>query len=146
MVNKVARLTLVALLGVSSLALAEETTTKTETETKIKKKKTSQDVAKADDNADNTKRNKRDRSDAEPTADQQRNMKSDLEVTQQIRKSIMDDKALSTYAHNVKIIAQNGTVTLKGPVRSMEEKTTIEQKAAEAVGKANVKSEIEIKP
>ena len=47
---------------------------------------------------------------------------------QKIRKAVMDDKSLSTYAHNVKIIAQNGKVTLKGPVRSEDEKKMVEQK------------------
>lgn len=65
---------------------------------------------------------------------------------QQIRKSVLDDKALSTYAHNVKIIAKAGKVTLKGPVRSEEEKRTIEQKAAEVAGAGNVTNEITIKP
>ena len=56
----------------------------------------------------------------------------------------MKDKSLSTNAHNVKIIAQGGTVTLKGPVRSEEEKQSVEQKAAEIAGKDNVKSEIQV--
>jgi osmotically-inducible protein OsmY len=104
------------------------------------------ETAAADDNADNTAKNKRDRNDSEVTADQQKNNKSDLEVTAEIRKSIMADKSLSTYAHNVKIIAENGVVTLKGPVRSEAEKSAVEKKAVDAVGRANVKCEIEIKP
>ncbi len=63
-----------------------------------------------------------------------------------IRKSIMDDKTLSTYAHNVKVIAQNGKVTLKGPVRSEEEKRAVEQKAAADAGDGNVVSELTVKP
>jgi len=39
---------------------------------------------------------------------------SDRDITQQIRKSIVADKSLFTYAHNVKVITQNGMVTLKG--------------------------------
>ena len=58
----------------------------------------------------------------------------------------MDDKSLSTYAHNVKMISQNGKVTLKGPVRSEEEKQTIEQKATEVAGAGNVTNEITVKP
>jgi len=57
----------------------------------------------------------------------------------------MDDKSLSTYAHNVKVIAQNGKVTLKGPVRSEEEKKSVEQKATEAAGAGNVTNEITVK-
>jgi hyperosmotically inducible protein len=96
--------------------------------------------------ADNTKTNQRDRAASEPTADQAKNNASDREIMQKIRKSLMDDKSLSTYAHNVKIIAQGGKVTLKGPVRSEDEKRAIEQKAAEIAGGGNITDEITIKP
>jgi hyperosmotically inducible periplasmic protein len=96
--------------------------------------------------ADNTKVNQRDNDKAEPTADQQKENQSDRELARQIRKSIIQDKSLSTYAHNVKIIAQNGMVTLKGPVRSDEEKTTVEAKAAEVAGADKVASQLEVKP
>ena len=59
---------------------------------------------------------------------------------------MMKDKSLSTYAHNVKIITQNGQVTLKGPVRSEDEKRTVEAKAAEIAGESKVTSELNIKP
>jgi hyperosmotically inducible protein len=95
--------------------------------------------------ADNTKVNKRDRSSAEPTADQGKNNTSDREAMRQIRKALMDDKSLSTYAHNVKVIAQNGKITLKGPVHSEEEKRAIEQKATEIAGPGNVTNEITVK-
>jgi hyperosmotically inducible periplasmic protein len=84
--------------------------------------------------ADNTKVNQRDQNSNEPTADQQQNSRSDRDLTQQIRKAIMNDKSLSTYAHNVKVITQNGQVTLKGPVRSEEEKRAVEAKATEIAG------------
>ena len=64
---------------------------------------------------------------------------------QKIRKSVVDDKSLSSYAHNVKIIARGGKVTLKGPVRSEDEKRSIEEKAADVAGSGNVTSEITIK-
>jgi hyperosmotically inducible protein len=95
--------------------------------------------------ADNTKTNERDRSANEPTADQQKENRSDRDITQQIRQSIMKDKSLSTDGHNVKIVTQNGQVTLKGPVRSEDEKKTIEAKAAEVVGENKVTSELNIK-
>jgi hyperosmotically inducible periplasmic protein len=94
--------------------------------------------------ADNTGVNKRDRNQQEPTADQQKENRSDREITQQIRRSILDDKSLSTNAHNVKIITQNGSVTLKGPVRSEEEKRVVEEKAREVAGAKNVNSEVEV--
>ncbi|HWQ56029.1 MAG TPA: BON domain-containing protein [Bryobacteraceae bacterium] len=95
---------------------------------------------------DNTKTNKRDRAKSEPTADQGSNKVADRKMMQSIRKSVMDDKSLSTYAHNVKIIAHGGKVTLKGPVRSEEEKRNVEQKATEVAGAGNVTSEITIRP
>jgi len=95
---------------------------------------------------DNTKVNQRDKDKTEPTADQQKENPSDRDIAQQIRKSVMKDKSLSTYAHNVKIIAQNGLVTLKGPVTSDDEKKAIETKAAAVVGQDKVTSELEVKP
>jgi osmotically-inducible protein OsmY len=96
--------------------------------------------------ADNTKTNERDRSANEPTADQQKDNRSDRDITQQIRQSIVKDKSLSTYAHNVKVITQHGQVTLKGPVQSEDEKKAIESKAAEVVGENKVSSELNVKP
>jgi len=71
---------------------------------------------------DNTKINQRDREKSQPTADQQKENESDREATRKIRRALVKDKSLSIYAHNVKIVAQNGTITLKGPVRSADEK------------------------
>jgi len=96
--------------------------------------------------ADNTKVNQRDRNANEPTADQQKDNRSDRDITQQVRRAIMKDKSLSTYAHNVKIITQDGQVTLKGPVRSEDEKRAVEAKAAEIAGGNKVTSELDIKP
>jgi hyperosmotically inducible protein len=96
--------------------------------------------------ADNSNVNQRDKNKAEPTADQQKENQPDRELARQIRRSIVHDKSLSTYAHNVKIISQNGMVTLKGPVRSEEEKTAVEAKAGDIAGKDKVTSELEVKP
>ena len=65
---------------------------------------------------------------------------------QNIRKAIVSDKSLSTYAHNVKVISKGGKVTLKGPVRSEEEKSAIEKKAVEVAGAGNVTNELTVKP
>jgi hyperosmotically inducible protein len=83
---------------------------------------------------DNTTVNKRDRDPGQATADQQKENRSDRDLTKQIRQSIMADKSLSTYAHNVKIISQNGAVTLKGPVKSDDEKTAVIAKAVAVAG------------
>jgi hyperosmotically inducible protein len=90
---------------------------------------------------DNTRVN---RGDQGATAGQQKENAADRQLTQKIRKAITEDKAMSTYAKNVKIIAQDGKVTLKGPVRSEEEKKAIEAKANEVAGMGNVTSEISI--
>jgi hyperosmotically inducible protein len=86
---------------------------------------------------DNTKVNQADRNAGAVTADQQKMNASDTKVTQSIRKSIVKDKALSSYAHNVKIITQNGMVTLKGPVKSDDEKKQIVAKAVAVTGSAD---------
>lgn len=93
---------------------------------------------------DNTEVNTRDKKAQELTADQQRNNRSDLEVARQIRRAIVADKSLSTYAHNVKVITRQGKVTLKGPVRTEEEKKTVESRAADVVGAANVTNEVSV--
>jgi osmotically-inducible protein OsmY len=93
---------------------------------------------------DNTRANQADRTPGAVTADQQKNNKTDKETTRQIRKALVGDKSLSTYAHNVKVISQNGTVTLKGPVRTEDEKKAVESKAAEVAGASNIKSEITV--
>jgi len=96
--------------------------------------------------ADNTKVNQRDRSQNEPTAEQQKENSNDRELTRQIRREIVKDKSLSTDAHNVKIITQNGSVTLKGPVKSDEEKQAIESKATQIAGPGKVNNELQVAP
>lgn len=93
---------------------------------------------------DNTKVNKRDRQPAQKTADQQNNNKADLETTSEIRKAIIADKSLSTYAHNVKVITVDGRVTLKGPVKTAEEKTAIQKIATDIAGATHVVNQISV--
>ena len=96
--------------------------------------------------SDHTKMNQRDQNPNQATADQQQNNPSDRDITQQVRAAIVADKDLSTKAHNVKVITQNGQVTLKGPVRSEDEKHAVEQKAAGVAGEGKVTSELTVKP
>ena len=93
---------------------------------------------------DNTGRNVRDRGGDSVTPGDQSNKKADLNLTQRIRKAIMADKSLSTNAKNVKIITANGIVTLRGPVNTLQEKTTIEAKAQNIAGANNVDSQLEV--
>ncbi|MGC1614441.1 MAG: BON domain-containing protein [Candidatus Acidiferrum sp.] len=91
----------------------------------------------------NTKQNKDQTS---PTADQQKMNPADQAITRKIRKAIHEDTTLSTYAHNIKIITQDGKVTLRGPVRSEDEKSNIEAKAVTVAGQGNVTDQLEIAP
>jgi len=92
---------------------------------------------------DNTKMNK---DQSSPTADDQKMNSTDRALAQKIRKSIHEDKSLSTYAHNIKIIAQDGKVTLRGPVRSEDEKNNLQAKAAAVAGDGNVTNQLEVAP
>lgn len=94
---------------------------------------------------DNSGTNIRDRDMRQPTADQASNQESDIEMMAGIRSALTKDDSLSTYAKNTKIIAENGRVTLKGPVESAAEKTKIEALAQKIAGKANVTSMLEVK-
>jgi hyperosmotically inducible protein len=95
---------------------------------------------------DNSKTNQGDASKGAMTAQQQNFNPADRNITKQIRGSIYKDKTLSTYAHNIKIITQDGKVTLKGPVRSADEKAAIEAKAVSVVGADNVTNQLEVAP
>lgn len=80
----------------------------------------------------------------EPTADSQGQKRPDIDVTKSIRRALMKDKALSTAAHNVKVITKNGAVTLRGRVKSEEEKSAVMAKAVEVAGAGNVTNELEV--
>jgi hyperosmotically inducible protein len=94
----------------------------------------------------NTQVNKADRAQGAVTADQQKETEADRDLTKKIRQAVVADKALSTYAHNVKIVSQDGQVTLKGPVRSEAEKASIEAKATEIAGAGKVTNQITVAP
>jgi lipid-binding SYLF domain-containing protein len=96
--------------------------------------------------ADDTAKNQSAQAASAPMADQQGNGKTDLQLTASIRRSIVSDASLSTYAHNVKIVVQNGVATLKGPVRTQDEKAAIEAKAAAVVGQEHVVDQMELAP
>ena len=95
---------------------------------------------------DNTKVNARDRAKGAQTADQQKDNASDREIAQKIRQAIVGDKTLSTYAHNVKVIVRDGQVTLKGPVRSKDERHAVESKAIDVAGADHVTNQISVAP
>lgn len=94
--------------------------------------------------ATNTRRNRRDRDPNALTADNQSESRDDLQTAAAIRRSITKDDSLSTNAHNVKIIARDGTVTLRGPVDSDDEKTTIVNDAKRVARGARIVDELEV--
>lgn len=94
---------------------------------------------------DNTANNKGDNDKGAVTADQQKMNPADREMTKKIRKSITSDSSLSTYAHNVKVIVRDGTVTLKGPVKSEDEKNAVGSKASDIAGADKVQNELTVK-
>jgi osmotically-inducible protein OsmY len=94
---------------------------------------------------DNTKKNLPTNHHDANRADQQSNSSTDVELTRKIRQALTQDKSLSTYAHNVKIITRNGVVELKGPVRSQSEKEAVVAKATGIAGSSKVKNELTVK-
>jgi osmotically-inducible protein OsmY len=93
---------------------------------------------------DNSGRNVRDRNDATKTPADQSENEGDRTITQNIRKALTDDDSLSTNAKNVKIITNDGTVTLRGPVKSEKEKSDIEAKAKQVAGVKRVDNQLEV--
>lgn len=79
------------------------------------------------------------------SADEQGNGKQDIDLTARIRRSVMSEKGLSTYGHNVKIVSLNGTVTLNGVVKSSDEKSTIHRHAASIAGEGKVVDNLKVK-
>jgi len=105
-------------------------------------------AALANDNAtkpDNTATNERDRSGETKTSGDQSNSSADLKITQAIRQALMKDRELSTTAKNIKVITANGQVTLRGPVKSAQEKAKIDQIAKSAAGGAQIDDQLEVK-
>jgi len=94
--------------------------------------------------ADNTKQNARDRR-ATLTPIDQGNSKAEIAITAAIRRGVMGDRSLSFTAKNVKIITVGTRVTLRGPVKSDAERTTIENLARQTAGVTDVDDQLEVK-
>jgi hyperosmotically inducible protein len=94
---------------------------------------------------DNTKTNERDRSGETKTSGDQSNSSADLKVTQAIRQALMKDSELSTTAKNIKVITANGQVTLRGPVKTAQEKAKVDQIARSAAGGAQINDQLDVK-
>jgi hyperosmotically inducible periplasmic protein len=94
---------------------------------------------------DNTTTNQRDRSGKTKTSGDQSNSSADLKTTQAIRRALMKDGELSTSAKNIKVITANGHVTLRGPVKTAQEKAKIDQLAKSAAGGAQIDNQVDVK-
>src|ERR1041385_2896519 len=94
---------------------------------------------------DNTATNERDRSGETKTSGDQSNSSADLKITQAIRQALMKDGELSMTAKNIKVITANGHVTLRGPVKTAQEKAKIDQLAKSAAGGAHIDNQLEVK-
>jgi hyperosmotically inducible protein len=94
---------------------------------------------------DNTATNERDRSGETQTSGDQSNNKDDVNTTAAIRRAVVKDHSLSAMAKNVKIITANGTVTLRGPVKTDAERTKIAELAQSAAGNAKIDNQLEVK-
>lgn len=127
---------LTLLLGCAT-AMAADTATQSSTSFSSIKGVVSKD-------ADNTELNSRDKGDHALTPQKQTNSESDIETLAAVRSAIVDDKSLSTSAHNVKILVVNGVVTLRGPVKSANEKLRIEELTRKVAGVSRIDNRLDI--
>jgi hyperosmotically inducible protein len=94
---------------------------------------------------DNTSKNMRDKNGTTMTADKAGNSKGDVDITREIRKSIMATKGLSVNAQNVKIITKKGVVTLRGPVNNDNEKSIIDGLVKNCAAVSSYTDKLEVK-
>jgi hyperosmotically inducible periplasmic protein len=94
--------------------------------------------------ADNSAQNQRDRNHQNLTPLDQSNKPADLEMTRNIRRALVKDDQLSTEAKNIKIITVNGAVTLRGPVKTDQEKAAVMEKAAQVAGDTNIHGQLQV--
>jgi hyperosmotically inducible periplasmic protein len=93
---------------------------------------------------DNTATNERDRSGETQTSGDQSNSSADLKITQVVRQALMKESELSMTAKNIKVITSNGQVTLRGPVKTAQEKAKINQLASSAAGGARIDNQLDV--
>jgi len=109
------------------------------------------EVSKSDEPAqtaavepDNSGRNVRDADGTTKTPGDQSESETDRTITQNVRQAVTADDSISTNGKNVKIVTVDGTVTLRGPVKSEQEKTNIAAKAQQIAGVKQVDNQLEI--
>lgn len=94
---------------------------------------------------DNTQLNRRDRDNQTATPTHQPNDKADIQLAAAVRRAIVKDKSLSTMAHNIKVVASQGVVTLRGPVKTEDEKARVEAAVKAVAGVNSVDNELDVK-
>lgn len=94
--------------------------------------------------ADDTKKNVRDRDPASVTPLDQKNNETDLTITQKIRQDVVSADGFSMDARNVKIVTADGVVTLRGPVESDRERSRIVEMARKVEGVKRVDDRLEV--
>ncbi|MDO9466071.1 MAG: BON domain-containing protein [Thiobacillus sp.] len=94
--------------------------------------------------ASNTGINKRDRDDKTLTPMDQMNNPSDLKITQEIRQALMKGE-FSMDAKNIKVITRNGTVTLRGPVKTAAELEQINVLVKAMPGVKGIDNQLQVK-
>jgi osmotically-inducible protein OsmY len=141
--RKIVWMLLILSLGLA-VACSNTTTEPANTPSDSDSRGLSEPARPAGTDADNTARNAENSAVGDTATAAQGESKADVEMTAAIRKAIVDDKSLSVNAHNVKVMTTNGVVTLRGPVKSEEEKRTVEAKAKQVAGVAQVNNLLEV--
>jgi osmotically-inducible protein OsmY len=100
--------------------------------------------AGADVAADNTGKNERDRQPEALTPMDQGESASDRSITQQARQGVVKADEVSVSGKNVKIITNEGVVTLRGPVESAREKNEIASIVKQVDGVKRVDNQLEV--
>jgi len=136
-------LTLVVLAGCESRP--NSTTNSTSSGTSTPTKRADKSAEASETSRDNTTVNMRDKSQTTLTPVDQNENKKDVDITASIRKQVVATE-MSTNAHNAKIITQDGKVTLRGPVKSEDEKKQIEKIAHDVSGVSSVDNQLEVQP
>jgi len=93
---------------------------------------------------DNSGINARDTQNGPLTPEDQSSRVADLNLTQKVRQAITGDKTLSVNAKNIKIISIGGKVTLRGPVKTPEERDRVASMANQVAGASNVNNQLEV--
>jgi len=135
---------LILSLGVAVACSKTETTTEPTPNTNPDTRGLSEPNTPPATDADNTARNAENSAAGDTATAGQSESKADIETTAAIRKAIVDDKSLSVNAHNVKVMTANGVVTLRGPVKSEDEKRSVEAKAKQVAGVTQVNNLLEV--